>query len=83
MTQGGRKVTPKVGITETKYTLSEMAVMAGMAETAQVLLLKQSKYVVKVTFNVLQISNTKAQTKVMLLLIQEGEEVLLPVWVAH
>ncbi len=38
------------------------------------LLLKQSKYVVKVTFDVLQISKTKAQTKVMLLLIQEGEE---------
>ncbi len=77
VTQGGSKVTSKVGITETKYTLSEMAVMAGMAETVQVLLLKQSKYVVnnvKVTFDVLQISKTKEQTKVMLLLIQEGEE---------
>ena len=33
-----------------------------------------TKYVVKVTFDARQISKTKAQTEVMLLLIPEGEE---------
>ena len=44
------------------------------AETAPVLRPKQSKYVAKVTFDARQISKTKAQTEVMLLLIPEGEE---------
>ncbi len=35
---------------------------------------KQGKYVVKVTFDARQISKTKAQTEVMLLLNSEGEE---------
>ena len=48
--------------------------MGGTAETLPVLRRKQSKYVVKVTFDARQISKTKAQTEVMLLLIPEGEE---------
>ena len=74
VTKGGRKVAPKVGITEMKLTASEMAAMDGTAETAPVLRPKQSKYVAKVTFDARQISKTKAQTEVMLLLIPEGEE---------
>jgi hypothetical protein len=74
VTRGGRKVAPTVAITETKHTASEMAAMDGTAETAPVLRPKQSKYVAKVTFDARQISKTKAQTEVMLLLIPEGEE---------
>ncbi len=77
MTPAGRKVAPRVGITETKHTASELQARAvgGPADAAQVpLRSKQGKYIVKVTFDARQISKTKAQTKVMLLLIQEGEE---------
>ncbi len=76
MTPACRKVAPKVAITETKHTASELAAMGGTAETAPVMRQKHSKYVVKVTFDARQISKTKAQTEVMLLLIPEGEEVL-------
>ena len=74
VTPAGRKVAPKVGVTETKHTASEMSAMGGTAQTLPVLRQKQSKYVVKVTFDARQISKTKAQTEVMLLLIPEGEE---------
>jgi len=74
VTPAGRKVAPKVAITETKHTASELAAMGGTAETAPVLRPKQSKYVVKVTFDARQISKTKAQTVVMLLLSPESEE---------
>jgi len=74
VTPAGRKVAPKVAITETKHPASELAAMGGTAETAPVLRPKQRKYVVKVTFDARQISKTKAQTEVMLLLIPEGEE---------
>ena len=75
VTPAGRKVAPKVAITETKHTASEMAALGGAAETrTPVLRRKQSKYVVKVTFDARQISKTKAQTEVMLLLIPDGEE---------
>ena len=74
VTPAGRKVAPKVAITETKNTASVLAAMGDTAETAPVLRPKQSKYVVKVTFDARQISKTKAQTEVMLLLIPEGEE---------
>ncbi len=73
-TPAGRNVAPKVGITETKRTAAELAAMGGTAETLPVLRRKQSTYVVKVTFDARQISKTKAQTEVMLLLIPEGEE---------
>ncbi len=75
-TKAGRKVAPKVSIrvTETKHTASEMEAMGCTAETAPALQQKQSKYVAKVTFTARQISKTKAQTEVMLLLIPEGEE---------
>ena len=74
VTPAGRKVAPKVGITETKHTAAELEAMGGTAETLPVLRRKQSKYLVKVTFDARQISKTKAQTEVMLLLIPEGEE---------
>jgi hypothetical protein len=74
VTPAGRKVAPKVAIIETKNTASVLAAMGDTAETAPVLRPKQSKYVVKVTFDARQISKTKAQTEVMLLLIPEGEE---------
>jgi hypothetical protein len=74
VTPAGRKVAPKPAVTETKHTASVLAAMGGTAETAPVLRPKQSKYVVKVTFDARQISKTKAQTEVMLLLIPEGEE---------
>jgi hypothetical protein len=78
-TPAGRKVAPRVGITETKHTASELATRAvtvtSPADTAQVpLRSKQGKYIVKVTFDAHQISKKKAQTEVMLLLILEGEE---------
>ena len=74
VTPAGRKVAPKVGITETKHTAAELEAMGGTAETLPVLRRKQSRYVVKVTFDARQISKTKAQTEVMLLLIPDGEE---------
>ncbi len=77
VTQAGRMVAPRVDITETKHTESELEARAvgGPADTAQVpLRSKQGKYIVKVTFDTRQISKTKAQTEVMLLLIPEGEE---------
>jgi hypothetical protein len=76
VTPAGRKVAQKVVISnlKTKHTASELAAMGGTAETPPVLRPKQSKYVVKVTFDARKISKTKAQTKVMLLLIPEGEE---------
>jgi hypothetical protein len=70
VTPAGRKVAPKVAITETKHTASELAARAAgcPADTAQVpLRSKQGKYIVKVTFEARQISKTKAQTEVMLL----------------
>jgi hypothetical protein len=73
----GRKVAPRVSITETKHTASELEARAvgGPADAAQVPLhSKQGKYIVKVTFDARQISKTKAQTEVMLLLIPECEE---------
>jgi hypothetical protein len=76
VTPAGRKVAVRVGITETKHTASELAARAagGPADAVQVpLRSKQGKYIVKVTFDARQISKTKAQT-VMLLLIPEGEE---------
>jgi hypothetical protein len=51
-------------------TESELAAMGGTAETTPMLCPKLSK----VTFDVCQISKTKAQTKVMLLLIPEDKE---------
>ena len=74
VTPAGRKVASTVKIIDTKHTASEMAAMGGTADTVPVLRQKQSKYVVKVTFDARQISKTKAQTEVMLLLIPEGEE---------
>ena len=76
MTQAGSKFVSEsaVNIIDTKHTASEMAAMGGTAGTVPVLRQKQSKYVVKVTFDARQISKTKAQTEVMLLLIPEGEE---------
>ena len=74
VTPAGRKVESKVGITETKHTAAEMAALGGTGEAMPVLRPKQTKYVVKITFDARQISKTKAQTEVMLLLIPEGEE---------
>jgi hypothetical protein len=74
VTPAGRKVESKVGITETKHTAALMEAMGGTVETMPVLRPKQAKYIVKVTFDARQISKTKAQTEVMLLLIPEGEE---------
>jgi hypothetical protein len=48
--------------------------MSCLEETTPVLRPKQGKYVVKVTFDARQISKTKAQTEVMLLLNSEGKE---------
>ena len=56
VTPAGRKVAPEVGITETKRTAAELAAMGGAAETTPVLRPKQSKYVVKVTFDARQIT---------------------------
>ena len=74
VTPAGRKVASVVNIVDTKHTASEMAAMGGTEGTVPVLRQKQSKYVVKVTFDARQISKTKAQTEVVLLLIPEGEE---------
>jgi hypothetical protein len=74
VTPAGRRVESKVRITETKHTAALIEAMGGTAEKMPVLRLKQSKYIVKVTFDARQISKTKAQTEVMLLLIPEGEE---------
>jgi hypothetical protein len=79
VTPAGRKVAPRVGITETKHTAFEFKLEAravgGPADAVQVpLRSKQGKHIVKVTFDARQISKTKAQTEVMLLLIPEGED---------
>ena len=79
VTPGGRKVAPRVEITETKHTAAEKKALeekasAGTADETQVLRRKQKKYMVKVTFDSRQISKTKAQVEVMLLLILEGKE---------
>ena len=45
VTPAGRKVAPKVAITETKHTASVLAAMGGTAETAPVLRPKQSELI--------------------------------------
>ena len=64
----GRKAAAPFKIMEQKVTAN----LEGMgAEAARA---KQVKYIIKITFDARQISKTKAQTEVMLILIPEGRE---------
>ena len=65
----GRKAAAEVKLVECKTNASLESL--GGPKAVRV---KQNKYIVKVTFDARQISKTKAQTEVMLLLLPEGRE---------
>ena len=65
----GRKAAAEVKVLERKVTAGLEALGAGAPARK-----KQTKYIIKITFDARQISKTKAQTEVMLLLIPEGRE---------
>ena len=65
----GRTAVADVKVIEQKFTAGLEALGAGASPRE-----KQTKYMIKITFDARQISKTKAQTEVMLLLIPEGRE---------
>jgi hypothetical protein len=65
----GRTAVADVKVIEKKFTAGLEALGAGASPRE-----KQTKYMIKITFDARQISKTKAQTEVMLLLIPEGRE---------
>ena len=65
----GRTAVADVKVIEQKFTAGLEALGAGASPRE-----KQTKYMIKITFDARQISKTKAQTEVMLLLIPEGKE---------
>ena len=67
----GRKAAPAPKSLDVKVTAALRDTRPGEEAPARK---RQSKYIIKVTFDARQISKTKAQTEVMLLLIPEGRE---------
>jgi len=63
----GRKAAAEVKIVDRKVT-------TGLGASGANARNRQNKYIIKITFDARQISKTKAQTEVMLLLIPEGRE---------
>ena len=67
----GRKAAPVPKALDVKETAALRDTRPGEETPARE---RQSKYIIKVTFDARQISKTKAQTEVMLLLIPEDRE---------